>query len=38
MPIWGFLDFVNGRGQNEIRDWLDSKEVRKEAKAKITHG
>jgi hypothetical protein len=35
MPIWTFFDFVSARGTNEIHEWLNSKEVRKEAKAKI---
>jgi len=32
MP-WRFLDYVNARGENEIRDWLTS--LPKEAQAKI---
>jgi hypothetical protein len=35
MPSWTFFDFVSVRGNNEIHEWLNSKEVRKEAKAKI---
>src|SRR6266566_1753386 len=35
MPIWTFFDFVSVRGTNEIHEWLNSTEVRKEAKAKI---
>lgn len=35
MRFWTFFDFVSARGSNEIHDWLNSKEVRKEAKAKI---
>ena len=35
METWTFLDFVNERGENEIHTWLNSAEVRKEAKAKI---
>jgi hypothetical protein len=39
MTIWTFFDFVTVRGSaevtNEIHGWLNSKEVRKEAKAKI---
>jgi Phage derived protein Gp49-like (DUF891) len=35
MPTWTFFDFVSSRGRNEIHDWLNSQEVRKEAKAKI---
>jgi hypothetical protein len=35
MQLWTFFDFVSSRGRNEIHDWLNSKEVRKEAKAKI---
>jgi len=39
MTIWTFFDFVTIRGSgeitNEIHEWLNSKEVRKEAKAKI---
>jgi hypothetical protein len=35
MPTWTFFDFVSSRGENEIHDWLNSKAVRKEAKAKI---
>lgn len=35
MPLWTFLDFVSARDVNEIHEWLNSKEVRKEAKAKI---
>ena len=32
MPIWTFYDFVSARGRNEIHDWLNSREVPKEAK------
>jgi len=35
MGAWTFLDFVNERDENEIHTWLNSSEVRKEAKAKI---
>jgi hypothetical protein len=35
MPFWTFFDFVSARGSNEIHEWLNSKEVRKEAKAKV---
>jgi hypothetical protein len=35
MPIWTFLDFVSTRGVNEIHEWLNSKEVPAQAKAKI---
>jgi hypothetical protein len=33
--MWTFLDFVSGRGVNEIHEWLNSKNVPKLAKAKI---
>jgi hypothetical protein len=33
--MWTFLDFVSARRTNEIHEWLNSKDVRKEAKAKI---
>jgi hypothetical protein len=32
---WIFSDFISPRGVNEIHEWLNSNEVRKEAKAKI---
>jgi hypothetical protein len=39
MTSWTFFDFVTVRGNdeitNEIHEWLNSKDVRKEAKAKI---
>ncbi len=35
MALWRFFDYVNARGDNEIRTWLDSKDVPKKAKAKI---
>jgi hypothetical protein len=35
ISMWTFLDFVSARGSNEIHDWLNSRDVRKEAKAKI---
>ena len=33
--MWEFLDFVSGRGVNEIHAWLNSKDVPHKAKAKI---
>ena len=33
--MWTFLDFVSNRGTNEIHAWLNSKDVPKQAKAKI---
>lgn len=35
LPVWTFLDFYSRRGENEILRWLNSKDVPKEAKAKI---
>jgi hypothetical protein len=35
MSSWTFLDFVTARGENEIYSWLHSKDVPKQARAKI---
>ena len=35
MKTWKFFDFLDGRGVNLIREWLDSSDVPEKASAKI---